>query len=330
MWRIFADHLCRSRPGTEFYAEKAQVWVSHMVRGLFPCCSIYLFRDPRDVYISANAFMKKKNYYSFMRGPEDSDLAHARGVCASFVSYVTNYIADRGLYNCPLLRYEDLIGNTKEALGALEAATGLVLDGSAGAEQFGSHGTAASLALTGERWRREGLAEGVGELFERCAGAELARLGYLCRPPEERQAIPAVDFGAGGVDLGTLATSPDGGLERGADGHAVIRLTGPDFWIVLPLEPFPAAEVNEIWLCVKGGAGETCSVYWAGPSESLGADSAIHRYYQPSEHWQIIRFYVGTHPAWRGTIATVRVDVFNSIPDRISGQGEIQWVRLVP
>ena len=157
MWRIFADHLCTSRPGTEFYAEKTPVSMPHMVRESFPARTMYLIRDPRDIFISANAFMKKKDYYGFMRGPEDSDLDHARSVCASFVEYVTNYVADRDRDDCLLLRYEDLVGNTKEALAALEAATGLVLDAGAGAEHFASHGTAASLALTEARWRREAL-----------------------------------------------------------------------------------------------------------------------------------------------------------------------------
>ncbi|HEY1221057.1 MAG: sulfotransferase [Bryobacteraceae bacterium] len=329
-WRIFADHLCRSRPGTEFYAEKALVWVPDMVREFFPTRTIYLFRDPRDVYISANAFMKKKDYYGFMRRPEDSDLDHARSVCASFVGYATNYLADRGRDDCLLVRYEDLVGDTKAALAALEAAMGLVLDGGAGAEHFGSHGTAASLALTEERWRREGLPNGVEDLFERSAGAELARLGYPGALPAGRSAIPSVDFGLGGVDLGTVVTSPDGRFERSSDSHAGIRLSGSDFWMILPLEPFAADEVAEIWLCVKGGAGETCSVYWAGPGESPGEDRAIHLFYQPSRHWQIIRFRVGAHPAWRGEIRVVRLDVFNSGRGGwLEGHGEIQWVRLV-
>jgi|CZKN01.1.fsa_nt_gi hypothetical protein len=330
MWRIFADHLCTSRPGTEFYAEKTPVWMPHMVRESFPARTMYLIRDPRDIFISANAFMKKKDYYGFKRGPEDSDLDHARSVCASFVEYVTNYVADRDRDDCLLLRYEDLVGNTKQALAALEAATGLVLDAGAGAERFASHGTAASLALTEARWRREGLPKDVGELFEGCAGAELAHLGYPTGPPADHTTIPAIDFGLGGVDLGTLVTSPDGRFERSSDGHASIHLSGSDFWMVLPLEPFEANEVTEIWLCVKGGAGETSSIYWAGPGESLGPDRAIHLFYQPSQHWQTIRFRVGAHPAWRGDIHLVRLDVFNSgRGGRLEGQGKVQWVRLV-
>jgi hypothetical protein len=66
----------------------------------------------------------------------------------SFVGYVTNYAADSGRDDTLLLRYEDLVANMKEALSRLEAATGLVVDGSAGAEHFASHGTAGQLAQT--------------------------------------------------------------------------------------------------------------------------------------------------------------------------------------
>ena len=34
-------------------------------------------------------------------------------------------------------------------------------------------------------------------------------------------------------------------FERSSDGHASIHLSGSDFWMVLPLEPFEANEVTE-------------------------------------------------------------------------------------
>jgi hypothetical protein len=88
-------------------------------------------------------------------------------------------------------------------------------------------------------------------------------------------------------------------------------------------------EVKELWLCVKGGAGDTARS--TGPAlESPDEDRAIHLFYQPSQHWQIIRFRVGTHPAWSGQIHVVRLDVFNSCRGgSLEGRGEIQWVRLV-
>jgi hypothetical protein len=330
LWRMFSDHLCKSRPGTEFFAEKSPAWLPQMVLESFPSRTIYLIRDPRDVFVSANAFMRKKDYYSFMRRPEDTDLDHARSVCASFVGYVTNYAADSERDDTLLLRYEDVVSNRKEALARLEAATGLVLDGSAGAEHFASHGTAGQLAQTAGRWSREGLPDGVGALFEECAGAELSRLGHPAAAPARRPAIPTVDLGLGGVALDALAASPDGHFDRASNGHAAVHLSGSDFWFLLPLQPFDAAGVKELWLCVKGGAGDTCSLYWAGPGESPGEERAIHLFYQPSQHWQIIRFSVGTHPAWCGQIHVVRLDVFNSCRGGpLDGRGEIQWVRLV-
>jgi hypothetical protein len=330
MWGMFSDHLCRWRPATEFYAEKTPVWLPHMVRESFQSRTIYLFRDPRDIFISANAFMKKRDRIGFLRRPQDSDLEYSRSVCAGFVEYVTNYAADSGRDDTLLLRYEDLVANMKEALSRLEAATGLVVDGSAGAEHFASHGTADQLAQTAGRWSCEGLPDGVGALFEECAGAELARLGYPAAAPEGRPAVPAVDLCLGGVALDALVASPDGHFERASNGHAAVQLSGSDFWFLLPLEPFDAAGVKELWLCVKGGAGDTCSLYWAGPAESPDEDRAIHLFYQPSQHWQIIRFRVGTHPAWSGQIHVVRLDVFNSCRGgSLEGRGEIQWVRLV-
>jgi hypothetical protein len=109
-WGSFSCRTKKRNPAANFYAEKAPVWLTPIVRRSLPCSVIHLFRDPRDVYLSANASMKKRSYHSFHRNAGHTDLDHARNLGLELVNYFENFLWDRmqetgGI----LLRYGDLL-----------------------------------------------------------------------------------------------------------------------------------------------------------------------------------------------------------------------------
>lgn len=77
-WRLLTPGLKASAAGARHYAEKVPFWLPSLVRRCFAGFTVYLFRDPRDVFLSANKFMTRRNYLSFGRTAGDSDLNHAR------------------------------------------------------------------------------------------------------------------------------------------------------------------------------------------------------------------------------------------------------------
>ena len=56
LWSVLAEQL----PTFTHYAEKVPAWMPALVRTAFPCTTIYLMRDPRDVYLSSVAFNRSR------------------------------------------------------------------------------------------------------------------------------------------------------------------------------------------------------------------------------------------------------------------------------
>src|SRR5262249_25424408 len=87
LWKVAEGKIGCQHHSSAYYAEKVPAWIPAFVRRCLPARTLYLFRDPRDMYLSANAFMRRRNYFSFGRGPQDSDLEHARNLAYEFLLY---------------------------------------------------------------------------------------------------------------------------------------------------------------------------------------------------------------------------------------------------
>jgi hypothetical protein len=119
----------------------------------------------------------------------------------------------------------------------------------------------------------------------------------------------------------------NGALRRTA-GVAGVTVESGDFWVELPPGLVRADAVAEVWACLRADTGDHCSAYWRGPREPFAEQRSVHVHVRPGRHWQVVRFPVGGHPLWRGTVEQVRLDLFNGAVTPGLG-GEVRWVRLV-
>jgi hypothetical protein len=133
------------RPGSVYYAEKARDWLPAAVRDTILCRTAHLVRDPRDVFLSVNAFNRARGWHSFCRAAGDSDLEYARHLAHSLVGFCENQRADTDRPDCLVLRYEDLITFRDVAVTRLNRflALGLSASNEAGAEHRTAHQTSA-------------------------------------------------------------------------------------------------------------------------------------------------------------------------------------------
>ena len=99
--------------------------------------------------------------------------------------------------------------------------------------------------------------------------------------------------------------------------------------MILPFETFEAGSAHEVWVSLNGAIGDVCSLYWRGPDETFSEERSIHLPFWPGMHWQVIRFRAADRPQWKGTIAGLRLDVFNIHHTGATGTGRIRWVRLM-
>lgn len=329
LWKQFSAAVYRELPGKRYYAEKAPLWLPEIIRRFLPSFTIYNVRDPRDVYLSANAFNKKHKQWGFGRSPGDTDIDHARNIALGFAMAFESYHAVRGCSDSLLVRYEDLVGDPYATTRRLEKWMGLRLANKISDEVLERHSTSRDVKSSVERWREKTLPAAVAGYFEAHVGQEMRSLGYpaVASPctPSARQ----VSFAKGSLHLQGIQSSSHGSLELGQD-RAAIHVTGNDFWILLPFEAFAAAEVNHVWISVAGEIGDVFSLYWRRDREASFAESrALHIPYSPLLNWAVLPLAVNRHPEWKGNIIHLRLDLFNSFKSSHHGTGYIRWVRLV-
>src|SRR5438309_1275848 len=95
-----------------------------MLREYMKCFTIYNLRDPRDIFISTNAFIKKRNALGFVRDENTTDREHARRLAHAFLNTFESYYADRNRDDILLLRYEDYVLNRNAVIEKLRKLTG--------------------------------------------------------------------------------------------------------------------------------------------------------------------------------------------------------------
>jgi hypothetical protein len=155
----------------------------------------------------------------------------------------------------------------------------------------------------------------------------LAELGYgdvESAPPAE-----PIDLARLLADGPGLEQSADGLASVGADGTVAVRVRGDDFWVALPRTSLPAETVREIWVSLSGDVGDLCSLYWSRAGEGFTEDRCLHVPFHPGPHWRVVRFRVGDHLHWRGTVTRLRIDPFNTRGAVEPGAGRMRWVRFV-
>ena len=335
LWSYFSNNLSQHRPDCGFYVERAPYWLAPHVRRSVPCFTIYCFRDPRDILISANALVAKQGSGIPRSGwSGNTEEERARGLALGFARVFENYYADRNRSDILMVRYEDVVLDPTALARRLLKVIGITI------------GTAGSTALNSEvnhpipqdrvrRWRREPLARHTADFIVSNLREEMSHLGY--ETPE--CAIPGtrfLSFSRDGIDLSSIRTR-QGKLEAHAD-FAIVRVQGRDFHLFLPFAPFEAGEVKNIWVSVNTDLGEVCSIYWRGPKTKFCEERVIYAPLKPSPHWTVVSFVVQAHPQWKGLIAELRLDLFNMVT-RCSkrqqpypsqhGTGRIRWVKLV-
>jgi len=327
LWTFFSRSVLQGRPHSEFYIEKSPPWLSPIVRECMTCYTIYNVRDPRDIFISANAFMKKRNYFGFARLAEDTDIDHARHLALAFVNTFENYYADRKRSDTMLLRYEDFVLDRRKVVNDVRRLCGIVPDIKSSSDFFSVHRTAKDLDHTVNRWKSDPIPQDVILFLERALQSEMTELGYPLTQAQHNGMWKTISFDEG-IDLSTLSCSADGSLEPGSE-CAVVDIRGIDFWVILPFDSFEARTIKEVWLSVRGDIGKVFSLYWHGPSDGFSEERCMTLGYVPSPGWSVLSFPVHSHPQWQGTVSQLRLDLFNAASPPHRGHGQIRWVRLV-
>ena len=316
----FASRKIASSDAVRFYAEKSPTWVNTFIAPYIDPFNIYLFRDPRDIFISAMAYMRKRdNLVGFGRELNDSDEAFIRVICYRWINFYEHWIMTRPDPRSLMVRYEDFVRFPESIALKINKTFGLNVN-SAAIEEGAHHRTTPTVAESIFRHRKELTSPELRALFSEYLEEEMESLGYDQGPPVRFKRVRFSDF---------PVTSNDHGRLVPADDRALVEISGPDFHFSLRSEPFQSADVHSLWLSVRAPLGDHCTIYWRREGEAFSEERAVHCRYFPGAHWRVFNFDLAQHPLWRGTIVELRLDLFNALGPVVSGTGEAAWYRLI-
>lgn len=168
------------RTRVRYYAEKTLSATRLRELAPFPVRAVILHRDPRDVWLSVQAFDRARGFHGFGRGADEGEEEWFERFLAMQADRLRTTLAQRERSDSLLVAYEDLVSRPGATAVRLGAWLGVKLDPMAPArdlERHRDHSTSPSPEASIDRWRRE-LDPRRGERFAAEMGPELAELGY--------------------------------------------------------------------------------------------------------------------------------------------------------
>ncbi len=318
MWKRFDAQLRQVAPIVTYYAEKAPHWLADQLRQVTPLRVIHLVRDPRDVYLSVRSFANTMAKVDASILDTDFDADHARDMAHQLTSFAEAERADRQSGDAMLIRYEDWVADNVGMAKRIGDWLELQLDAASEdiTRNLGRHRTTKDVASSQGRWHRENLPSVVDEFL-------LPALGKFGGDYDYDLPTPIVDI----VPDARRPHSDDAEWDQLQSGVR-LKLCGPDAWMELLDQPINTVGISQVWISLRGTAGDYTSVYWCHDGQTYDEERVVHLPYCPGPHVQVLRVPVGKHPNWTGMIHQLRVDVCNGA-NAAGNIADVFWVRLV-
>jgi len=316
-----------------WHAEKVAAWVPAFVRHALPARTLYLARDPRDMYLSSNALMRQRNYFSFGRGPGDSDLDHARNLAYEILLYFENYRADMDRADCLLVPYSDLVRDLDRVAYRLGGFAGLRCLAKDMPTDLGFHRTANSPEKSIDRWRQEPLPKGVSRFLETYLQDCFATFRYefsnnprICpgveyAPPRVNREPSQASSYQSPLFTPHSPTADDNGLR--------VFLNEGKSEIDLPIDPFEARIFCEIWVSLNGPGIGQVSLSWRPANRENSSPCKLSLPWFAARHGRVLRFPVGRLESWQGRVAGLRLELTKDQSYLADDVAYVRWLRLV-
>lgn len=304
LWDTFLASARKGNPEAIFYAEKGREWVPPFLQDFLPVYTVYLFRDPRDIFLSINAFSQRTGH-GFGREPGGDDLDHARTLCYRFLYRYENYRALKlGSGACSLIRYEDLVSDAREATGELRQAIGIEPAAIPALDHYSKHSTTPDVKASIGRWKREGLDPRVKACIVQTLREPLKELNYDLEDEEDVNGLPDLVFD----ERFPVSPSAQGGKIGGLSAKGLeLEPTEAELSVELPLAPVASDDIDEMWVCFSDTAGSVARLQWHSANQDFSDERSLELGYDPGYHVNNLRFNMRAANSWRGQISGLRL-----------------------
>lgn len=308
MWKQFTAATRVGKPNARFYGEKTVEWLPSFLAPYLDTYAIYMFRDPRDLFISANKFNSKRGYLAFGRTQQDSDRDHATTLAFKFLQRFENYRVFKALGGkASCTKYEDLALNPVSTLSDLVEQTGIQISPLKDENSFSDHRTSGSIEQSIARWKREPLEQEVLDIFNEILFDILIEMGY---ETTRAQTGMNIDFTQGDKDsLKSRIANVEGATMSNfsADGLTLAPAAGSkEVSLELNMNDIPMDEVSEVWIAVSGNFGGSLTTGWASGSSDFHVSTTAEasKQYDPGQHCTVLRLsHVSNEPTFKGPLS---------------------------
>jgi len=167
-------------PAPRFYAEKSTPGTLEALGVSVPTKSIYLVRDPRDIWISVNRFDARRGYFGFGRGTDESEQDYLSRFLETRASEMQLLQSIRDDDRRLVVQYERLASDLPSEASRIGDWLGVRLHPEQVEQQrdsFQHHITSGTAENSVTRWKRE-LPADVNRQFVARLESELTHFGY--------------------------------------------------------------------------------------------------------------------------------------------------------
>ncbi|MBX9670742.1 MAG: sulfotransferase [Candidatus Obscuribacterales bacterium] len=340
LWKQFSDTVRIENPASRFYAEKVVEWMPSFLSSSMDTYALYLFRDPRDLFLSANSFNAKRGYLAFGRQQTDTDRDHALTLAYRYLHRFENYKAFKAAGGkASLVRYEDLALNPIPTLKDLIDTVGIDIRPLPDDKSYSQHRTSGSIQESIERWKREPVNQAVLDVFDEVLHDILRELDYEVSGTKtaplvfdfcgkSREKLLGSVTGSENVQL--VGTS-DAGLsvvvKRADATGGGARAIEMDF----RCNDVSMNDVSECWVCVSGEFGGRAGLSWSSGADTFetSKSSDFTKLYDPGTHCTTLRFNLSSEESWCGQLSSLRLHISNTVSSRSKASMNIRSVKLL-
>lgn len=320
LWSSISASSLENNANALFYAEKTSLWVPQFLQDKLPITTIYLFRDPKDVFLSQISFSKKIDSPAFQANDGALQLAYEMsGIFEQFLTTGTTK-------NTVVIRYEDLVAESERVLNKLRDSIGWKPSATLEQEFYDKHRTTKDPSSSIGRWKSETIA--AKDLFYLdCVPTEM--MEYFNYAP----ANPALAERVWKIDL-CKDESPHVRVDNAdlsiESGSLRIVSNGPGTSIVVSRGEKSIGKTAEIWLCVRETSQTTFALYWRQADQSFGDDRVIVAQREDLNQTNILRFKLGGHPGWSEQFAELFISGWYQPAAEEQQPNKVRWIKFIP
>lgn len=321
LWSSISLSSRENNPDARFYAEKTSLWLPVFLQDKLPIITIFLFRDPKDVFLSQIAFSEKINANAFQAN--EGALRLAFEISCLF----EEYLAQENKANSIVVKYEDMVTEPETVLNKLREVIGWQPSAVLEQEFYDKHRTTKNPAASIGRYKTEQIAS--KELFYLdCVPTEM--LKYF----EYSQDNPSICERLWKIDL-TEEESPHFRIDNAdltieAGSSVRILSTGPATAIVVSRGDRTLEKIAEVWLCVRQTCQTNFALYWRQADQGFGDDRFVVAKRMKSNQTNILRFKVGEHPGWSDQFAELFISGWHQPDVEEQQPSVVRWIKFIP